>query len=201
MFSSYISMIPKLRSLVPHRKELKSQVTVSVPVSDPFDYGGTDAEESGTVEAPTSSHQAGETPGAWLPFIVISSNDDEFPLELTVAGSTYAVWRNPLDRDNAETKGYSIMLDQCPHRLAPLSQGRVDTITGCIECPYHGWQFEATAGRCTSIPQLEASSRVNKPSARSLQVHITGDILWGLVPLPDGQASSYKELPETFSPN
>jgi len=136
MFSSYISMIPKLRSLVPHRKELKSQVTVSVPVSDPFDYGGTDAEESGTVEAPTSSHQAGETPGAWLPFIVISSNDDEFPLELTVAGSTYAVWRNPLDRDNAETKGYSIMLDQCPHRLAPLSQGRVDTITGCIECPY-----------------------------------------------------------------
>ena len=47
---------------------------------------------------------------------------------------------------------------------------------------------------------MEASSRVNKPSARSLQVHITGDILWGLVPLPDGQASSYKELPETYFP-
>lgn len=67
----------------------------------------------------------------------------------------------------------------------------------CID----GWQFEATEGRCTSIPQLEASSRVNnKPSARSLQVHVTGDILWGFVPLPEGQASSYTALPETYFP-
>ena len=28
------------------------------------------------------------------------------------------------------------VLDLCPHRLAPLSQGRVDPLTGCIECPY-----------------------------------------------------------------
>ena len=27
--------------------------------------------------------------------------------------------------------------------LAPLSQGRVDGATGCLECPYHGWQFAA----------------------------------------------------------
>jgi phenylpropionate dioxygenase-like ring-hydroxylating dioxygenase large terminal subunit len=25
-----------------------------------------------------------------------------------------------------------------------LSQGRVDPQTGCIECPYHGWQFNST---------------------------------------------------------
>lgn len=39
--------------------------------------------------------------------------------------------------------------DICPHRFAPLSQGRV--VGGAIECPYHGWQFDGT-GRCTKIP-------------------------------------------------
>lgn len=149
LLSSYLSIFPQLRSLTPLRTELKSQLpTEPVTVSDAFDYIGTavdafnyggtaDIELTGTAEEPiTPAGQIGEKPGAWLPFIVISSNDDEFPLELTVAGSTYVVWRNPLDRDNTETKGYSIMLDKCPHRFAPLSQGRVDTITGCIECPY-----------------------------------------------------------------
>jgi hypothetical protein len=160
LLSSYLSAFPQLRSLMPLRTELKYQLPVtlteSVPVPDAFEYGGTadafdyggtaDAfdyggtaidEGLGTAKDPTASaDQIREKPGAWLPFIVISSNDDEFPLELTVAGSTYVVWRNPLDRDNAENKGYSIMLDKCPHRFAPLSQGRVDTITGCIECPY-----------------------------------------------------------------
>jgi len=41
---------------------------------------------------------------------------------------------------------------------------------------------------------------VAKPPAHSLRVHVTGDILWGFVPLSDGQASSYKALPETFFP-
>ena len=142
LLSSYLSAFPQLRSLMPLRTELKYQLPVtlteSVPVPDAFDYGGTAIDEGlGTAKDPTASaDQIREKPGAWLPFIVISSNDDEFPLELTVAGSTYVVWRNPLDRDNAENKGYSIMLDKCPHRFAPLSQGRVDTITGCIECPY-----------------------------------------------------------------
>ncbi len=39
--------------------------------------------------------------------------------------------------------------DRCPHRFAPLSQGRVRD--GQIECPYHGWRFAAD-GRCTRVP-------------------------------------------------
>jgi len=39
--------------------------------------------------------------------------------------------------------------DICPHRFAPLSQGRI--VEGTIECPYHGWRFDGT-GRCTKIP-------------------------------------------------
>jgi phenylpropionate dioxygenase-like ring-hydroxylating dioxygenase large terminal subunit len=41
--------------------------------------------------------------------------------------------------------------DRCPHRLVELSNGRV--AEGEIECPYHGWRFNA-AGTCTAIPGL-----------------------------------------------
>lgn len=41
--------------------------------------------------------------------------------------------------------------DRCPHRMAPLSQGKVRD--GRITCPYHGWQFDGT-GRCRAIPGL-----------------------------------------------
>jgi len=43
--------------------------------------------------------------------------------------------------------------DRCPHRLVPLSEGRVNE-TGELECGYHGWTFTGE-GKCTSIPQIE----------------------------------------------
>lgn len=41
--------------------------------------------------------------------------------------------------------------DRCPHRLVELSTGKV--VGGEIECPYHGWRFDAS-GACTAIPGL-----------------------------------------------
>ncbi|MEY3014590.1 MAG: hypothetical protein RIT45_3325 [Pseudomonadota bacterium] len=43
------------------------------------------------------------------------------------------------------------LLDRCPHRNVPLSDGRV--VEGTLECPYHGWRFGAQ-GRCTTVPGL-----------------------------------------------
>lgn len=43
-------------------------------------------------------------------------------------------------------------LDQCPHRLAPLSLGTCDD-AGTLRCSYHGWQFDGT-GTCVDIPAL-----------------------------------------------
>lgn len=93
------------------------------------------------------------------------------------------------------------MSDACPHRLAPLSQGRIDPLSGCIECPYHGQQFD-TAGTCTLIPQLEKGSKIPLANnAHSLAVHSTGDLLWAFVPLPEGKvASSYTALPDEVFP-
>ena len=52
----------------------------------------------------------------------------------------------------------SAMLDLCPHRGMPLSFGRMDGDR--VECPYHGWQFEAD-GRCAVIPSLVSDSPID----------------------------------------
>lgn len=52
--------------------------------------------------------------------------------------------------------------DVCAHRGAALSLGRVSN--GCIECPYHGWQYDTT-GACTLIPSLGAGRHI-PPAAR-----------------------------------
>src|SRR5207249_10218155 len=36
------------------------------------------------------------------------------------------------------------MRDSCPHRGIPLSYGRLDRKV--VECCYHGWRFDASAG-------------------------------------------------------
>ncbi len=47
--------------------------------------------------------------------------------------------------------------DECPHRRAPLSAGRL--VDGRLECGYHGWQFGAD-GHATAIPALPPSAPV-----------------------------------------
>eukprot|EP01038_Epipyxis_sp_PR26KG_P008445 gene8445-11423_t len=142
--------------------------------------------------------------GGWFPVGAVGYLDESLPTEIVIANEKLVVWKNPLDDKNELTKGWSVMKDYCPHRLAPLSQGRIDPITGCIECPYHGWQFNGT-GACTSIPHLELdiTNRVlgsSKTSASSLLVYVTGDIIWAFVPLPEGQASSFPTLPDEIFP-
>lgn len=46
---------------------------------------------------------------------------------------------------------WQVFLDICPHRLIPLSEGRI-TDNKELQCAYHGWCFEAS-GKCTAIPQ------------------------------------------------
>ena len=141
--------------------------------------------------------------GGWFPVGPVNTFDDKLPFDITIASSKLAVWRNPLDKDNSLTGGWSVMLDVCPHRLAPLSQGRVDMKSGCLECPYHGWQFESS-GRCILIPQLpkeELSSLSNpKSSASSLPVYLLSGILWAFVPLPAGPASYFPQMPDELAP-
>ena len=53
---------------------------------------------------------------------------------------------------------WQAFLDVCPHRLIPLSEGRI-TDNKELQCAYHGWLFESS-GKCTAIPQ---GGNVNNP--------------------------------------
>jgi phenylpropionate dioxygenase-like ring-hydroxylating dioxygenase large terminal subunit len=64
------------------------------------------------------------------------------PLERTMLGRPLALFRDDAGRPGA-------LEDRCPHRNAPLSQGRVQA--GRLVCPYHGWEFDG-GGVCRHIP-------------------------------------------------
>jgi phenylpropionate dioxygenase-like ring-hydroxylating dioxygenase large terminal subunit len=52
----------------------------------------------------------------------------------------------------------SVLVDRCPHRNSPLSDGRVRN-GGVLECGYHGWRFDGSGG-CVDIPGLVGGADV-----------------------------------------
>ncbi|MBN2558904.1 MAG: aromatic ring-hydroxylating dioxygenase subunit alpha [Clostridia bacterium] len=66
--------------------------------------------------------------------------------------------------------------DQCTHRGAALSKGKVKG--GCIKCPFHGLEFE-TDGRCRFIPANGISSKedISRYNVRHYPVREANGIL------------------------
>ena len=50
---------------------------------------------------------------------------------------------------------WRVFADRCPHRLAPLSEGRIEP-DGNLMCAYHAWKF-AGDGSCVALPQAPES--------------------------------------------
>ncbi len=54
---------------------------------------------------------------------------------------------------------WNAFLDRCPHRLAALSEGRVED--NKLQCAYHGYEF-ASSGACVRVPNAaDAKSHAN----------------------------------------
>jgi phenylpropionate dioxygenase-like ring-hydroxylating dioxygenase large terminal subunit len=78
---------------------------------------------------------------AWY-VAALSESVTTIPIKRVVLGEPIAVYRTEA--------GVPVALsDRCPHRFAPLHQGKVKG--DCIECPYHGLQFNP-AGACVVNP-------------------------------------------------
>ncbi|MDJ0553228.1 MAG: Rieske 2Fe-2S domain-containing protein [Microcoleaceae cyanobacterium MO_207.B10] len=111
----------------------------------------------------------------WYPLSPIEDLDPEIPVPVTLLGMRLVIWK-PRYSEN-----YQVFLDICPHRLAPLSEGRVDDKTGNLMCSYHGWQFDSQ-GICTHIPQAENQEIIAKNRqnfcATALPVRQENDLLW-----------------------
>lgn len=134
---------------------------------------------------------------AWFPIGSKSCLNPKFPNQVELLGEKFVVWKSLGKSENE----WNVMSDACPHRLAPLSQGRIDDHSCCLQCPYHGIEFDSS-GKCTKIPQLDTSisSIPSVMKVNSFPVKITGDMIWSYLPLPEGQASSYPIEPEVLFP-
>jgi len=128
------------------------------------------------------------------------------PQKVTVMGVDLVVWHTEADEKKGETRAWTAQVDACAHRLAPLSQGRVDPETNCVECPYHGWQFDA-GGNVTSVPQLEENKSIESVrkqggNVRTFPVHAAGDLLFVFLPASlHGEMFPRSLLPEHYYPH
>ncbi|KAG6679542.1 protochlorophyllide-dependent translocon component 52, chloroplastic-like isoform X2 [Carya illinoinensis] len=81
----------------------------------------------------------------WYPVMPVCDLDKRVPHAKKVIGLDVVLW---WDRNECAWKVFE---DSCPHRLAPLSEGRIDQ-RGRLQCVYHGWCFNGS-GDCKFIPQ------------------------------------------------
>eukprot|EP00904_Undaria_pinnatifida_P002163 jgi/Undpi1/11948/HiC_scaffold_4.g01647.m1 len=87
-------------------------------------------------------------------------------------GKDLVVWRNPEGT-------WATFDDRCPHRAAPLTEGRVEK-DGSLLCAYHAWRFDSD-GKCLSIPQSESGGRDEaQPSAcaKVYPTQVAQGIIW-----------------------
>jgi vanillate O-demethylase monooxygenase subunit len=88
------------------------------------------------------------------------------------------------------------MLDECPHRSAPLSAGAV--VGDSLQCAYHGYRF-GSDGRCVHIPALGPSSPI--PPRAAVTTAFAVEERYGLVWVaPDEPVTGIIDVPEWDDP-
>ncbi|KAG2674590.1 hypothetical protein I3760_13G143400 [Carya illinoinensis] len=93
----------------------------------------------------------------WYPVSLLEDLDPNLPTPFQLLGRDLVLW---FDRSAREWVAFD---DKCPHRLAPLSEGRIDE-GGNLQCSYHGWSFDG-CGSCVKIPQASTEG----PEARAVK--------------------------------
>ena len=108
----------------------------------------------------------------WYPIAIQKFTDRTKPFKTIVLDTPIVTWYDK------NTEYWNTVIDRCPHRGAPLSEGRLQN--GNIQCPYHGYQFNA-CGDCVHIPQSNKNNDKNFLSKMNTCCKITTvseDIIW-----------------------
>ncbi|KAF5768212.1 putative pheophorbide a oxygenase [Helianthus annuus] len=110
----------------------------------------------------------------WYPLMPVCDLDKRAPCGKKVMGLDVVVW---WDKNK---NAWKVFDDRCPHRLAPLSEGRIDQ-WGRLQCVYHGWCFGGS-GDCKFIPQAPldgpAVHSFEKACVAVYPSTVQNDILW-----------------------
>eukprot|EP00798_Chlamydomonas_sp_ICE-L_P010193 gene10193-8104_t len=128
----------------------------------------------------------------WWPVSPTNFLHEDKPNAATIIRKDLVIW-------HSKEQGWAVMEDRCPHRLAPLSEGRI--INDSLACSYHGWQFGADR-KCANIPQLKDCSKAlcsSRSSALSYPCKEVDGLLFAFLDTsPEGIAHS--EASEPFIP-
>ena len=127
----------------------------------------------------------------FINFWYVAGRSDEFsdqPLKRRMLGQDFVLFR---DADGVAR----CLSNTCVHRGGSLANGKIKG--HCIQCPYHGWQFDGE-GRCHKIPSLGPNANI-PPRAR-VDAYPT-DERYGLVfaflgDLPDAERPPIMEIKE-----
>ncbi|CAA2103592.1 Rieske (2Fe-2S) protein [Variovorax paradoxus] len=66
--------------------------------------------------------------------------------------------------------------NRCPHRSVRFTLGQV--VGNRLSCAYHGWQYAAGSGQCTSIPAHPAMQAPRNVCAKTFAVAEAAGMLW-----------------------
>ena len=128
----------------------------------------------------------------WYPLLPVEDLDPSKPTTATLLGIPLVIWKP------TSSPTYQVFLDRCPHRLAPLSEGRIDDKSDNLMCSYHGWQFDEN-GDCTRIPQADSSELIAKKSqnfcATVYPSRQENDLLWVWMDESTPEIAAQTDLP------
>ncbi|MEB3232159.1 MAG: Rieske 2Fe-2S domain-containing protein [Leptolyngbyaceae bacterium] len=99
-----------------------------------------------TESLPESLPESFQWMQQWYPVAVIDTLDAKRPHRIEVLGKSLVIWRD-------QQQQWHCFDDACPHRLVPLSEGRVEA-DGTLLCAYHAWRF-GPGGKCVGMPQAK----------------------------------------------
>ena len=85
------------------------------------------------------------------------------------------VWERPLVLWRGADGQVGCLLDRCPHRNVPLSEGQV--VGDELQCAYHGWKL-ARRGEVTHVPGLAEGARGPGQCAVSYPVLERQGLIW-----------------------
>ncbi|ACB53971.1 putative Rieske [2Fe-2S] domain-containing cell death suppressor protein [Crocosphaera subtropica ATCC 51142] len=123
----------------------------------------------------------------WYPISPLSYLDPSVPTPITILGKKLVIWQT-------KNQQWVVMDDQCPHKLAQLSFGKIQA-DGTLMCRHHGWCFNEQ-GNCTKIPMLveEEAIKTACNSSRSQVTVYPTQVKQGLLWVwPDNQETAFED--------
>jgi phenylpropionate dioxygenase-like ring-hydroxylating dioxygenase large terminal subunit len=123
----------------------------------------------------------------WYPAVLGKELGDK-PVKVTMLGQDFVLFRDSGGRARC-------LANTCTHRGGSLAGGKIKG--DCVECPYHGWQFDGE-GQCHRIPSLGKDARI--PARTRVDAYPVvekyGIVFAFLGELAEGERPPMMEIPE-----